>query len=80
MTGGVAPYSVVTTSTTSPTSPVLAPQTGLAAGAAVTVSGLTSPSTTTITGFDSSVPPQAVTVSIELQRGADTAAGDRARG
>ncbi len=64
MTGGVAPYSVVTTSTSSPTSPVLAPQTGLVAGAAVTVSGLTSPSTTTITGFDSSVPPQAVTVSI----------------
>jgi hypothetical protein len=64
MTGGVAPYSVVTTSTSSPTSPVLEPQTGLTAGAAVTVSGLTSPSTTTITGFDSSVPPQAVTVSI----------------
>jgi hypothetical protein len=64
MTGGVAPYSVVVTSTSSSTSPVLTPQTGLVSGQAVTVSGLTSPSNTTITGFDSSVPPQAVTVSI----------------
>jgi hypothetical protein len=65
MTGGVAPYSVVVTATSSSTSPVLAPQTGITSGQAVTVSGLTSPSTTTITGFDSTIPSQTVTVTID---------------
>ena len=41
---------VVTTSSTTPT---ISPQNGIAPGQAVTVSDLTSPSTTTITAFDS---------------------------
>ena len=65
LTGGVAPYSVVTSSTTSATSVVLAPQTGIASGQAVTVSGITSPASTTITAFDSSTPRQSTTVSID---------------
>lgn len=64
-TGGVAPYSAVVTSSTSPTTPVLSPQTGLAAGQAVNVSGLTSPSTTTITLFDSASPRQSGSVTID---------------
>ena len=64
-TGGVAPYSAVVTSSTSPTSPILSPQTGLASGQAVTVAGLTSPSTTTITLFDSASPRQSGSVTID---------------
>ena len=64
MTGGTAPYSVVVTATDSSTSPFLSPQTNVAAGQAVTVSGISSPSTTTITGFDLSSPRQATTVTI----------------
>ncbi|MCC6870115.1 MAG: hypothetical protein IT522_14955 [Burkholderiales bacterium] len=64
-TGGVAPYSAVVTSSTSPTSPILSPQTGLASGQAVTVSGLTSPSQTTITLFDSASPRQSGSVTID---------------
>jgi len=64
-TGGVAPYSAVVTSSSSPTSPVLSPQTGLASGQAVTVSGLTSPSTTTVTLFDSSSARQSGSVTID---------------
>jgi hypothetical protein len=64
MTGGTAPYSVVTTASDSPTSPFLAPQTGIPSGQAVTVSNLTSPSTTTITGFDLSSPRQSTSVTI----------------
>ncbi len=64
-TGGVGPYSAVVTSSTSPTSPVLSPQTGLAPGQAVTVSGLTSPSTTTVTLFDSSTARQSGSMTID---------------
>jgi hypothetical protein len=64
-TGGVAPYSAVVTSTTSPTSPTLTPQTGLASGQAVTVSGLSSPSTTVITLLDNSTPRQSGSVTID---------------
>ena len=64
-TGGIAPYSAVVTSSTSSTSATLAPQTGITAGQAVTVSGLTSPSTTTITLFDNSSPRQSGTVTID---------------
>jgi hypothetical protein len=64
-TGGTTPYSVVVSSTTSATSPVTSPQTGVAAGQAVTVSGLTSPSTTTISVFDSSDPRQSGSVTID---------------
>lgn len=64
-TGGVAPYSAVVTSSSSPTSPVLSPQTGLASGQAVTVSGLTSPSTTTVTLFDNSSGRQSGSVTID---------------
>ena len=65
LTGGVAPYSVVTSSTTSSTSVVLSPQTGIASAQAVTVSGITSPATTTITAFDSSTPRQSTPISID---------------
>lgn len=68
-TGGTTPYSAVVTSSTSSTSPTLAPQTGITAGQAVTVSGLTSPSTTTITLFDNSSPRQAGTVTIDCSGG-----------
>jgi len=64
-TGGVAPYSAVVTSSTSSTSPVISPQTGLNSGQAVTVSGLTSPSTTVITLFDNSTARQSSTVTID---------------
>ncbi len=64
VTGGVAPYSVVTGGTDSQTSVILSPQTGLAAGQAVTVSGITSPATTVINVFDSQVPPASTTVNI----------------
>ena len=64
-TGGTAPYSAVVTSTTSSTSPLLAPQTGIAQGTAVVVSGLTSPSSTLITLFDNSSPRQSGTVAID---------------
>jgi hypothetical protein len=64
-TGGTAPYSAVVTSSTSATTPVLAPQTNISAGAAVTVSNLTSPSTTTIQLFDNSSPRQSGTVTID---------------
>ncbi|MFO1322632.1 MAG: hypothetical protein U1F15_01055 [Burkholderiales bacterium] len=64
-TGGTAPYSAIVSATSSTTSPVLAPQNGLAAGQAVTVSGLTSPSSTTVTLFDASSPRQSATVTID---------------
>lgn len=64
-TGGTAPYSAVITSTTSSTSPTLAPQNNIAAGAAVTVSGISSPAQTTVTLFDSSSPRQSGTVTID---------------
>lgn len=64
-TGGVTPYSAVITATTSSTSPTLSPQTGIAQGAAVTVAGITSPSSTTITLFDNSSPRQSGTVTID---------------
>ena len=65
LTGGTAPFSVVTSSTTSSTSVVLTPQTGIAAGQAVTVSGITSPAQTSITAYDSSSPRQSTTVTID---------------
>jgi hypothetical protein len=65
LTGGTAPYSVVTSSTTSSTSVVLNPQTGIASGQAVTVSGITSPAATTITAYDASTPRQSTTVTID---------------
>ena len=65
LTGGIAPYSVVTSSTNSLTSVVLSPQTGIASGQAVTVNGITSPATTSITAYDSSTPRQSTTVSID---------------
>jgi hypothetical protein len=64
-TGGTTPYSAVITSSTSPTSPTLAPQNGITGGQAVVVSGMTSPSQTTITLFDSSSPRQSGTVTID---------------
>lgn len=64
-TGGVTPYSAVVTSTTSSTSPSLTPQTGITGGQAVTVSGISSPSQTTITLFDSSNPRQSGSVTID---------------
>ncbi|MCC7327002.1 MAG: hypothetical protein IT521_09395 [Burkholderiales bacterium] len=64
-TGGTTPYSAVVAATTSPTSPVLSPQTGLAQGQAVSVSGLTSPSITTINVIDASNPVQSGTVTID---------------
>jgi hypothetical protein len=75
MTGGTAPYSVVTTSSDSSTSPVLSPQTGIPSGQAVTVSGLSSPSTTTITGFDLSSPRQSVSVTITCSGAAPPPSG-----
>ncbi|MFO1315980.1 MAG: hypothetical protein U1F58_10275 [Burkholderiales bacterium] len=65
LTGGTAPYSVVTASTTSSTSVVLVPQTGITSGQAVTVSGITSPASTTITAYDSSSPRFSTTVTID---------------
>ncbi len=65
VTGGVAPYSVVVGGTDSSTSVVTSPQTGVATGQAVTVSGITSPATTVINVFDSQVPPSSTTVNIE---------------
>ena len=65
LTGGTPPFSVVTSSTTSSTSVVLSPQTGITAGQAVTVSGMTSPAATTITAFDASIPRQSTTVTID---------------
>jgi hypothetical protein len=64
-TGGTTPYSVVVTSSTSSTTPTVAPQTGVAQGAAVTVANLTSPSSTTVTLFDNSSPRQSGTVTID---------------
>ena len=64
-TGGTAPYSAVVTSSTSPTTAVLSPQNNIAQGAAVNVSGLSSPSTTTISLFDNSTPRQTATVTID---------------
>lgn len=63
--GGIPPYSAVVTSSTSISSAVLAPQTGIASGQAVTVSGLTSPSNTTVTLFDNGSPRQSGTVTID---------------
>ncbi|HTQ01538.1 MAG TPA: hypothetical protein VMN56_19635 [Casimicrobiaceae bacterium] len=63
-TGGTAPYSAVVTSSTSSTSVTLNPQNNIAAGAAVTVAGITSPADTTITVFDNSSPRQSATVQI----------------
>lgn len=64
-TGGVAPYSAVVTSSTSSTTPVISPQTGMIAGQAVTVANLTSPSTTVITLLDNATPRQSSTVTID---------------
>lgn len=64
-TGGVTPYSAVVSSSTSSTTPSLSPQTGVTQGQAITVSGLTSPSNTIVTLFDSSSPRQSATVSID---------------
>ena len=64
-TGGTGPYSAVITSTTSSTSPTLAPQTGINPGQAVTVSGISSPAQTTVTLFDASSPRQSGTVTID---------------
>jgi hypothetical protein len=64
-TGGTAPYSAVVTSSTSVSSPTLSPQTGLTSGQAVTVSGITSPSTTVISLLDNSTPRQTVSVTID---------------
>ncbi len=71
-TGGVAPYSAVVTATSSSTSPVIAPQTGIAAGQGITASGISSPSTTTITLFDNATPRQSGTVTIECTGTAPT--------
>ncbi|MEO8506140.1 MAG: hypothetical protein ABI593_00765 [Betaproteobacteria bacterium] len=68
-TGGLTPYSAVVTSSTSPTTPSITPQTGFTQGQAVTVSNLTSPSTTTITVFDNSTPRQSGTVTIDCSGG-----------
>ncbi len=65
LTGGTPPFSVVTASTTSSTSVVLSPQTGITTGQAVTVSGITSPAATSITAFDSGTPRQSASVSID---------------
>jgi hypothetical protein len=64
-TGGTTPYSAVITSSTSSTTGTVAPQTNIAQAQAVTVSGLTSPSTTVITLFDNSSPRQSSTVTID---------------
>jgi len=64
-TGGVAPYSAVVTSSSSATTPTLAPQNNISQGAAVLVSGLSSPSTTTIQLLDNSTPRQTATVTID---------------
>lgn len=64
-TGGNPPYSAVVTSSSSSTTPTLNPQNNIAAGAAVSVAGLTSPSTTTIQLLDNSTPRQSATVTID---------------
>lgn len=64
-TGGTSPYSAVVTSSSSATTPVLAPQNNINPGVAVQVSGLSSPSTTTIQLLDNSTPRQTATVTID---------------
>ena len=64
-TGGNAPYSAVVTSSSSSTTPTLSPQNNISTGTAVNVSGLTSPSTTTIQLLDNSTPRQTATVTID---------------
>lgn len=68
-TGGITPYSAVITSSTSPTTPTLSPQTGINQGQAVQVANLTSPSSTTITLFDNSSPRQSGVVTIDCSGG-----------
>ena len=64
-TGGVSPYSAVVTSSSSATTPILNPQNNINPGVAVLVSGLSSPSTTTVQLLDNSTPRQTATVTID---------------
>jgi hypothetical protein len=52
-------------SSTSTTSPVIAPQNGIASGQGISVSGITSPSTTVVQLLDNSSPRQTATVTID---------------
>ena len=64
-TGGSPPYFAVVLSSSSTTSPVVNPQNNINSGQAVNVSGITSPSTTTVQLTDNSTPRQTATVTID---------------
>jgi hypothetical protein len=64
-TGGSPPYFAVVLSSSSTTSPIVSPQNNIASGQAVSVSGITSPSTTVVQLADNSTPRQTATVTID---------------
>jgi hypothetical protein len=64
-TGGQPPYFAVVLASSSTSAPVLSPQNNINSGQAVSVSGITSPSTTTVQLQDNSTPRQSASVTID---------------